>query len=342
MKDATRSRLKLLRDYVDGDADTAYEYIMLAIIFVNTVSIGLETSEGIFSRYGDILIWIGRICFFFFLAELVFKAIVYNKDFCGEERKDEKGRPFYFINWWNISDLLIVIVSAIPELSFGGVFRMFRFFKAAKLLRSAKFLKAVRSFRVLRVFKFVNEFSSLRSIFRGLVRAVPGIFATFCFLAVFAYVYGVIGTCVFIDERCSEYFGDLGKSVLTLCQLLTMDSWFSGVTRGIMKVYPWAWIYFVSYVFIAALVIMNVIVGIIVDSIAKERDLQRDDKTEVTLERFSEQIAELKKTIELHEERYEEYIAKTSSSGLLGLVRKAPDGKPSAPSSSMCSWRSAP
>ena len=337
MKDSTRSRLKLLRDYVDGEADTPYEYFMLAVIFINTVSIGLETSEIISSQYGTILSWVDRICFFFFLAEVIFKVIVYNRNFFGEEREDEKGRVSLFVNWWNISDLIIVIVTAIPELPFLGIFRVFR------LLRSVNFIKAIRSFRVVRVFKFVNEFSSLRSIFRGLVSAIPGIFATFCFLALFAYVYGVIGTSLFVDERCSEYFGDLGKSILTLCQLLTLDSWFSGVTRGIMTVYPWAWLYFVSYVFIAALVIMNVIVGIIVDSMAKERERRRDDATEVTLERLSEQIAELKKTMELHEERYEEYLAKSSSNtGLLGLVRKASDGKLSAPSSPMCNWRSAP
>ena len=110
-----------------------------------------------------------------------------------------------------------------------------------------------------------------------------------------------------------------------------------------MIVYPLAWIYFVSYVFIASLVIMNVIVGIIVDSMAKERELRRDNATEVTLERLSEQIVELRKTIELHDERYEEYIAKSSSNtGLFGLVRKASDVMLSSPSSPMCSWRSAP
>ena len=338
MKDSTRSSLKILRQYVDGDADTLYEYIMLMVTLINTVSIGLETSKSFPNSFVDILSWIDRGCFFFFLTELLFKGIVYNRNFFGEERKDEKGNSFYFINWWNISDLIIVILSAFSELAcffdsssdFSGfawvaVFRVFRLF------------------RVVRVFKIINEFSSLRSILRGLVKALPGIFATFCFLALFAYVYGVIGTNLFTEKEFSQWFGDLGRSILTMCQMLTLDSWFSGITRIIMEKHPWAWVYFVSYVFVASLVIMNAIVGIIVDSMAKERERQRDDETEVTLERLSDQIEELKKTIELHEEHYEEYITNSNNNtSLLRLIRKPLEGKLSAPLSSITDWRSSP
>ena len=110
---------------------------------------------------------------------------------------------------------------------------------------------------------------------------------------------------MFRDE-CPDYFGTLGTALLTLCQITTFDSWFSGVARPIIKIYPLAWIYFVSYVFIAASIIMNVIVGIIVDSMGKERERDREQeklkransKDEITLEKLSEQIAELQKQIE--------------------------------------------
>ena len=265
MKDATRSRLKLLRDYVDGDADTPFEYAMLFVIIVNTVSIGLETVKNLSEPMLRVLEWVDYVCFAIFVGELIFKAVVYNRNFFGENRKDERGNTFLFINWWNTSDLIIVVVSAFSECY--AAFRIFR------LVRSLRFLKAIRSFRVVRVFKLVNEFSSLRSIFKGLVRAIPGIFATFCFLSVFAYVYGVLGTNIFGDEFPRD-FGNLGISILTLCRGLTLDSWFSGIMKDVMGKFPWAWVYFVSYAFIAASVIMNVIVGIIVDSMAKERELQ--------------------------------------------------------------------
>lgn len=286
-----------LKEYVDGEADTPYEYFMLLVIVVNTVSLGLETSKNLSVNFGNVLFWIDQICLYIFIAELLFKAVAYNKDFFGENRIDEEGTEFFHINLWNISDLVIVVVSVFSSLPFFAVFRVFRVF------RSFKVIKAIRSFRVVKSFKLVNEVSSLRTTFKGLLKAIPGILWTFCFLAVFAYVYAIIGTNVF-REDFPEYFGTLGSSILTLCQVTTFDSWFSGITRPVIQVYPWAWIYFISYAFIAASVIMNVIVGIIVDSMGKERDRQREkaieikSKDEVTLEKLSAQISDLQKHIE--------------------------------------------
>lgn len=296
-----------LKDYVDGKVDTPYEIFMLFVICINTVSLGLETSSNITEDFRNILFMIDQICLWIFVIELIFKIIAYNKKFFGEmrideEHTDENGKPKKYFHWnkWNVSDLLIVLVSFIASLPYFTVFRVFRVF------RSFKVIKAVRSFRAVKSFKIVNEFEDLRSTFKGLVRAIPGILWTFAFLAVFAYVYAIIGTNMFRDE-CPDYFGTLGTALLTLCQITTFDSWFSGVARPIIKIYPLAWIYFVSYVFIAASIIMNVIVGIIVDSMGKERERDREQeklkransKDEITLEKLSEQIAELQKQIEL-------------------------------------------
>ena len=295
-----------LKDYVDGKVDTPYEIFMLFVICINTVSLGLETSRNITADFRNILFMIDQICLWIFVIELIFKIIAYNKKFFGEMRIDEehtdengKSKSYFHWNKWNVSDLLIVLVSFIASLPYFTVFRVFRVF------RSFKVIKAVRSFRAVKSFKIVNEFEDLRSTFKGLVRAIPGILWTFAFLAVFAYVYAIIGTNMFRDE-CPDYFGTLGTALLTLCQITTFDSWFSGVARPIIKIYPLAWIYFVSYVFIAASIIMNVIVGIIVDSMGKERERDREQeklkransKDEITLEKLSEQIAELQKQIE--------------------------------------------
>lgn len=293
-----------LKDYVDGKVDTPYEIFMLFVITINTISLGLETSSNITEDFRNILFMIDQICLWIFVIELIFKVIAYNKKFFGEKRFDEdhldkKGNIVEYFHWnkWNVSDLIIVAVSFVASLPYFTVFRVFRVF------RSFKVIKAVRSFRAVKSFKIVNEFEDLRSTFKGLVRAIPGILWTFAFLAVFAYVYAIIGTNMFRDE-CPDYFGTLGTALLTLCQITTFDSWFSGVARPIIKIYPLAWIYFVSYVFIAASIIMNVIVGIIVDSMGKERDREQeklkraDSKNEITLEKLSEQISELQKHIE--------------------------------------------
>ena len=293
-----------LKDYVDGEVDTPYEIFMLFVITINTISLGLETSRNITENFRSILFLVDQICLWIFVIELLFKIVVYNKYFFGEKRIDENhigknGKPEEYFHWnkWNISDLIIVIVSFVASLPYFTVFRVFRVF------RSFKVMKAIRSLRAVKSFKIVNEFEDLRSTFKGLVRAIPGILWTFAFLAVFAYVYAIIGTNIF-NEEYPDYFGTLGTSLLTLCQITTFDSWFSGVARPIIKVYPLAWVYFVSYVFIAASIIMNVIVGIIVDSMSEEREHKKekekkaDGNNEITLKKLSEQISELQKQIE--------------------------------------------
>ncbi len=293
-----------LKDYVDGEVDTPYEVFMLFVITINTISLGLETSRNISENFRNILFVVDQICLWIFVIELLFKIVVYNKYFFGEKRIDENhigknGKPEEYFHWnkWNISDLIIVLVSFVASLPYFTVFRVFRVF------RSFKVMKAIRSLRAVKSFKIVNEFEDLRSTFKGLVRAIPGILWTFAFLAVFAYVYAIIGTNIF-NEEYPDYFGTLGTSLLTLCQITTFDSWFSGVARPIIKVYPLAWVYFVSYVFIAASIIMNVIVGIIVDSMSEEREHKKekekkaDGNNEITLKKLSEQISELQKQIE--------------------------------------------
>ena len=295
----TRKKLNELRNYVDGDADTIYEYTMLFIIIINTISLGLETSRAISQEFKNILFIIDQICLWVFIIELIFKFVVFNKDFFGEFRiSEETGKPYFHLNKWNISDLVIVVVSVFSTLPYFTVFRVFRVFRSIKVIRTVKSLKAVKSF------KLVNDVSNLRTTFKGLVKAIPGIIWTFCFLALFAYVYAIIGTNIFVEEF-PDFFGTLGYSCLSLCQILTFDSWVSQIARPIVQLYPMSWIYFISYAFIAASVIMNVIVGIIVDSMSKVREQEKEKrnqierKDQVNIEFLSYQIKELQREIEI-------------------------------------------
>ena len=295
MKESKKNTLNKLRNYVDGEADTPYEYFMLLVIIVNTVSIGLETSKNISESFKNVLFWVDQICLYIFIAELIFKAIVYNRDFFGENRKDNNGNEYFHVNRWNISDLIIVVVSLISSLSYFAIFRVFRVF------RSFKVLKTVRSLRIIKAFKLVNDITSLRTTFKGLIKAIPGILWTFFFLSIFAYAYAIIGTNVFGDSY-PLFFGNLGNSLLSLIQIITFDSWVSQIARPIIQAYPWAWLYFITYAFTAAYVLMNVIVGIIVDCMGNERERQKSkqnsQKKDVTLETLSNQIQELRTQIE--------------------------------------------
>ena len=285
------SFLKKLRKIVDGEADTPFEYFMLFVVIVNTIVLGLETSSTLADKYGKIFFLIDQICLWIFIVELFIKAVAFNKEFFGEYRLDEKQNRFFHINKWNIFDLLIVVVSVFGSLPFFAIFRVLRLFKSIKII------KGIKSLRVIKTLKLVNGITKLRIIVKAVIKAIPSVLWTFCLLVIFAYIYAIIGINVFGSDF-PEYFGNLGDAFLALFNLSSFDS------TAVIKMYSWAWIYFISYNFFEASIIMNVIVGVIVDSVntsrqeIEEEDSDEDLKKKITLESLSKQIEELKAELE--------------------------------------------
>lgn len=276
-----------LKYYVDGEADTFFEYFMLLVVFVNTIILGFETSPSIEAKYSDLLFWIDQICLYIFVFELFIKVVAYNREFFGEMRTDEEGEKFFHINKWNIFDLFIVLISTIGSLPFFAVFRVFRVFK------SIKFIKGLKSLRVMKTLKLINGITSLRVMVKAIIKAFPSVLWTFFLLLIFVYVYAIIGTSIFSIDF-PEYFGSLKLAFFSLFGLTGVNSSF------IIARFSWAWVYFVSYNFIEASIIMNVIVGVIVDAVndsRKEID-EESNKSEVTLESISKQLEELNKKLE--------------------------------------------
>ena len=268
--------------YVDGDANTWFEYFILGIIFINSISLGLESTPfGL--RHEHVLFIIDQISLYIFIFELILKFIAYNKNF--------------FKYKWNIFDLIIVLISSFATLPNYTLFRVF------KVFRSVRIIKAVKSFRAIKAMKFVNGLESLQRILRAIVLSFSGIVWTLVLLFIIYYVYAIVGTNIFGSDF-PEFFGTLGSSLLSLFQIMTFDSWCSQIARPIIKIHNWAWIYFVSFGLISAFVIMNVIVGIVVDSIEEaRREYEKNEKGKqyITTADLSKQISELQQQItDLH------------------------------------------
>lgn len=228
-----------LKYYVDGEADTFFEYFMLLVVFVNTATLGFETSPSIEAKYSDLLFWIDQICLYIFVFELFIKVIAYNCEFFGEMRTDEEGEKFFHIN-------------------------------------------------KMKTLKLINGITSLRVMVKAIIKAFPSVLWTFFLLLIFAYVYAIIGTNIFSIDF-PEYFGSLKLAFFSLFGLIGVNS------SAIIARFSWAWVYFVSYNFFEASIIMNVIVGVIVDAVndsRKEID-EESNKSEVTLESIAKQLEEL-------------------------------------------------
>lgn len=273
--------------YVDGEADSFFEYFIIFVIILNSAVLGIATSPGISAQFRTVLDIIDKTCLAVFVVELVLKFIAYNKHFFSASK-------------WNTFDLVIVLVSIFGTVPYFSIFRGIKVFRAFKLVKTLKTL------RVVKTLKIINSLKHLQIILKAIVFAIPSIIWTFLLLLIAFYFYAIIGVNLFGAEF-SEHFGSLGKSFYTLFQLMLFDDW-GNITRPILKEVSASWIYFVSFGIISAYTILQVVTGIVVESIQnvttdknhKNEETSEPEKVTVTaheIENLSRQIELLGKQI---------------------------------------------
>jgi len=161
----------------------------------------------------------------------------------------ERSLVNFFKDGWNIFDFLIVSISLIP---IGGAESVF----VARLLR------------IVRILRIITVVPAFRHIIDSLIKTIPRVGFIALLMFIFIYIWGAIGT-LFFDEINPERWGNIGVAMLTLVQVATYDDW-AAVMRELTVVYPVAWIYFVSFIIVNAVVLLNMVIGVIVDVMTKE------------------------------------------------------------------------
>lgn len=156
----------------------------------------------------------------------------------------EKKITDFFKDGWNVFDFIIVILSLVP---LGGQSSVF----VARLLR------------IIRVLRIITVIPSFRFIIESLIKTIPRVGFIALLMFIFVYIWGVIGT-MFFGETDPDRWENIGVALLTLTQVATYDDW-GAIMRDVIEVHPWAWIYFVTYIIINAVVLLNMVIGVIVD-----------------------------------------------------------------------------
>lgn len=204
-------------------------FIMGVIIF-NAILLGLETSKLVMSYAGDLILMLDSICLAIFVAEITLKLIAY--------------RFRFFRDGWNIFDFVIVGISLVP---------------------ATQGFTALRALRILRVLRLVSTTPRLRRVVEGLISALPGMASVFALMALIFYIGAVIATKLF-GFSFPQWFGTLGRSGYSLFQIMTLESWSMGIVRPVMEVYSLAWMFFVPFIMITTFAVVNLLVGLIVNS----------------------------------------------------------------------------
>ncbi|SPJ24891.1 ion transporter [Palleronia abyssalis] len=201
-----------------------------AVILVNAVTLGLETSETAMGQAGSLIIAIDRVCLAIFVVELMAKLYAFG--------------PRFFRDGWNLFDFAVVAIALVP---------------------ASDGFSVLRALRILRVLRVISVAPRLRRVVEGFLTALPGMASVFLLMALIFYIGAVISTKLFGDAF-PEWFGDLGRSGYTLFQVMTLESWSMGIVRPVMETYPYAWAFFVPFIMVTTFAVVNLIVGLIVNS----------------------------------------------------------------------------
>ena len=187
----------------------------------------------------------------------------------------------YFQRGWNLFDFFIVALCLLPL--------------------STEYVVVLRLLRTLRLFTALH---GLQIMLSGLLRSIPSLGYVGLLLLLHFYIYAVIGTFLFGDNDPIR-FGSLHTTMLSLFQVLTLEGWNDILTtqyHGSEVGYDEAWkqlasaggdrvsvarpvaaaVYFVSFILIGTMIMLNLFTGVIIRSMEEAHIEAAEDKNRVT------------------------------------------------------------
>lgn len=262
-----------LKEFVESSLFTAF---ITAVIVVNAITLGLETSPTVMVRFGPVLHIFDTGALWIFTVELLLKLRVY------------RGR--FFKDGWNVFDLTIVTIAWIP---------------------AAGPLSVLRALRIMRILRLVSIVPSMRMVVGALFKALPGMGSIVCVLMLVFYIAAVMATNLF-GEVFPHWFGTVGSSMFSLFQIMTLESWSMGIVRPVMDVFPYAWAFFVPFIIVTSFTVLNLFIALIVNSMqALNSETSEEIQESATLahnerEALAQQISDLSREVrrlrsELHD-----------------------------------------
>ncbi len=236
--------MQLRERLADWLSKPAVSNFIIGVILVNAVLLGMETSDTIMSRVGGVIHLLDNLCLAIFVIELAAKLFALG--------------PRFFRSGWNIFDFVIVGIALVP---------------------AAQGLSVLRALRILRVMRVISVAPSLRRVVEGFVTALPGMGSVFLLMGIIFYIGSVMATKLFGDTF-PDWFGTLGYSAYSLFQIMTLESWSMGIVRPVMEIYPYAWAFFVPFIMMTTFAVVNLLVGLIVNSMQDAHSADEGERTD--------------------------------------------------------------
>jgi voltage-gated sodium channel len=247
--------------------------ITLVIVFAG-VLVGLETDAELVARHGDVLHALDSVVLAIFVGEIAIKVFA-----------EGSAPQRYFRDPWNVFDFVIVALCFLPM--------------------EGQYVTVLRLLRLLRVLRLLHALPRLQLLVAALLHSIPSMGYVAMFLGLLFYVYGVAAVFLF-GGNDPMHFGDLGRSVLSLFTVVTLEGWaelmytqmygcdrfgYEGMEAQCTSPNTMpllAPIYFVSFVMLGTMIVLNLFIGVIMNSMqqaadelerSQERDRTRDPST---------------------------------------------------------------
>ncbi|XP_006865231.1 PREDICTED: voltage-dependent T-type calcium channel subunit alpha-1I [Chrysochloris asiatica] len=278
-------------------AHRLFDYVVLAFIFLNCITIALERPQIEAGSTERIFLTVSNYIFTaIFVGEMTLKVVSLGLYF---------GEQAYLRSSWNVLDGFLVFVSIIDIVvslaSAGG----------AKILGVLRVLRLLRTLRPLRV---ISRAPGLKLVVETLISSLKPIGNIVLICCAFFIIFGILGVqlfkgkfyhCLGVDTRnitnrsdcvAANYrwvhhkynFDNLGQALMSLFVLASKDGWVNIMYNGLDAVAvdqqpvtnhnPWMLLYFISFLLIVSFFVLNMFVGVVVENFHKCRQHQEAEE----------------------------------------------------------------
>jgi voltage-gated sodium channel len=266
-----------------------FNQFILGVIILAGALVGLQTYHEQMRPWNHLLESVDMVILLIFTLEIVVKIAAEGK------------RPLqFFKDPWNIFDFLIVAVCwlahIMPEINAG-------------------FVAVIRLARVLRVLRLVQALPQLKMLVDAMLKSVPSMGYVGILLLLLFYIYGAMGVFLF-GSNDPLHFGNLHTAMLSLFRISTLEGWTEimyinmfgcgdpkwgyGAESGCLNPQGHgsvAVVYFVSFVLVGTMIVLNLFIGVIMnsmDEVRLEQSLEaRAARKESGLQHLEDDIADI-------------------------------------------------
>ncbi|XP_049654393.1 sodium channel protein type 5 subunit alpha-like [Accipiter gentilis] len=245
----------------------AFDVVIMILICLNMITMMVETHEQSETKT-NILNKINILFVAIFTAECVLKLVAL--------------RQYYFSNAWNIFDLVVVIMSLVALL-LSGISTAFEHFLPPILFR------VIRLARIGRILRLIRAAKGIRTLLFALMMSLPALFNIGLLLFLVMFIYAIFGMANFAYVKMEDGIDDMfnfqtfANSMLCLFQITTSAGW-DGLLSPILNTGPpycdpnvngtigecgkpaIGIIYFVSYIIISFLIVVNMYIAVILEN----------------------------------------------------------------------------